>query len=192
MSQESQRKNETIQLKDKVIVLSYDDNLLKLIDIDDILKIDYANIVGEVLTFTVILNRVGLLLSEADNCLDMCKFELQIEKDSFDKEKSILERRAYIELKKTMNAPTLSQINGEVLGYPEYESMADKLKNKQLELIKAQKDRNNINTLYWSAKSKDEKLNHISTLFKPVDFEKELVEGKINNIYIKSTDLLIK
>ena len=48
------------------------------INIDEILKIDYANIFGEILTFPVLFNRIGLLKAEVDNIVAIEKFNLEV------------------------------------------------------------------------------------------------------------------
>jgi hypothetical protein len=46
--------------------------------------------------------------------------------------------------------------------------------------------------LYWSAKSKDSKLDKLSDKLRPEEFERELVEDTINGIVIKFRDSVIK
>ena len=60
----------------------------------------------------------------------------------------------------------------------------------RLKLLDVQRDRDYINSLYWSAKSKDDKLNKLSEKLRPDDFNKEIIEGKLNGISIKSTNKL--
>jgi hypothetical protein len=59
-------------------------------------------------------------------------------------------------------------------------------KAKKMEEFKVKRMADTIDGLYWSAKSKDKKLDNISTKIKPEEFEKEILEGEINSVIIKS------
>ena len=54
-----------------------------------------------------------------------------------------------------------------------------------MEVIRLQKQRDIINSLYWAVKSKDDKLNRLTDKIRPEEFEKEIVESEINGIIIR-------
>jgi len=55
-----------IQVKDKSYKLLFD-NFDEDMEVDSLLKIDYSNLIGELITFPVIVNRFGNLLAEAES-----------------------------------------------------------------------------------------------------------------------------
>ena len=69
------RKNITIG--DKVYQLQFDD-FDEEMDIDNLLRIDHSNLVGEMVTFPVFVNRFGNLLAEAESKVAEVKLNLEI------------------------------------------------------------------------------------------------------------------
>src|SRR5579872_1144024 len=49
------------------------------IDLDKLLKIDSSNIPMEIVTLPVVLNKIGFLLADAENALNVAKLESEIE-----------------------------------------------------------------------------------------------------------------
>jgi len=174
-----------IPLENKIVVLKVTD-FDGEIDVDDILKIDYSNILGEILTFPVLLNRLGLLLADAEDMVKHTKFDLEVYRAE-------LKERYKKNLRKVdgsggaakMKAPTNDEVEWSVL-----QDTGNNLKSKKL--FKVEKYRDYLNSLYWSAKSKDDKLNKISEKLRPSEFEDEIMEGTINGIMIKCFDKLTK
>lgn len=159
----------------RTVRLSY--TLSTEFDIDEIIKIDINNLMGEYLTAPVLFNTIANLRSEAAENLTRAKMQLkytedyvflQIIKDSVGKKK-----------------PTNLEIEASVT----INELVVELKEK---LIKAEKDYNMIDNLYWSMKIKCEKLEHMYHKIIPEDFKKEIMEGQINNILIKIKNSLIK
>ena len=54
-----------IKIKDKTYFLKFDD-FDENVDVDSLLKIDYGNLLGELVTFPVVVNRFGVLLADAE------------------------------------------------------------------------------------------------------------------------------
>jgi len=54
------------------------------------------------------------------------------------------------------------------------------------------RDRDYVNTLYWSAKSKDNKLDKMTDKLRPEEFQSEILDGTINGVVIKTSEKLIK
>ena len=48
------------------------------VDIDAILKIDYSNLIGEMVTFPVVVNRFGQMLAESESLVALEKLNLEV------------------------------------------------------------------------------------------------------------------
>jgi len=181
-----------IELPDKMIVLkstTYDNE----IDVDSALSIDYGNIMGEILTFPVFLNRVGVLLAEAEDSLRQAQFEIGLSEKELKNVILQAKKRAKTSLKQSgTNSPTLEEISIKASEDEIAKKAEADYNDEYLQFLRVNKERDQINTLYWSAKSKDEKLNKISDKIRPEDFQHEILEGHINGIMIKSTEKLLK
>lgn len=148
------------------------------IDIDDILRIDYSNILGEVLTFPVIFNRIAILRSQMEEIVRRAKLDLTIfESELRNKKRNMLQ---------TSSDKRVTDIQVETAIH------MDASYRKKCELYyRQQRDLDYLDSLYWSAKSKDQKLNILSERITPVDFERDLVADKINGVMIKITQSAI-
>lgn len=142
------------------------------VDVDDILRIDYGNIMGEILTFPVIFNRVANLKAEMDSLSSETKLDFDIFESSLRAEK----RKEFIA---RSEKPTVDSVEDACRTDPRY-------KVKKQHLINTVKDAAYLEALYWSAQSKDSKLNRISEKIRPEEFEKELIETAINGVMIKN------
>jgi len=150
------------------VVMPIDTETLEL-DPEDILKIDYSNILGELLTFPVLLNRIGVLHAEAISQVSAYKLQLEIlEADLRSKY-----RKATPEKKFT--AEQLSDLIHQ----------DDVYIDSRLNLIQAQKVQDNIANLYWAAKDKSNKLDSISHKLSPKEFEQDLLASTVNGVMIK-------
>jgi hypothetical protein len=151
------------------------------VDIERILKIDYANLLGEILTFPVVFNRIANMKAEmgnivAENKLDLDIFEAQLYEEH--------RGRLAASSDKT-KGPSIKDVESSVMRDP-------KLSLKKKSFYTMQKNFEYLDSLYWSAKSKDQKLNVLSEKITPEEFEKELVEGSINGVMIKMKNKAIK
>ncbi len=165
-------------LGDKVVLLkltSFDE-----IDTDEITKIQYHNIIGELLTCSTVLNRFGNMVAEADELLAKAKLGYDIfyaqEYAKAAKEGTI--KYTNTRQREVVEIPSSNKIEQVIKAKPEYAS-------KIREVIRLQKQRDIINSLYWAVKSKDDKLNKLTDKIRPEDFSKELVEEEINGILIR-------
>ena len=179
-----------IEIGTKMYILKIDENYNQF-DVDEILKIDYSNIMGEVLTFPVILNKLGILLAEIEDSLRRQNFDYEKTEAELKKERAKAFDRAFQNFKKGgINNPTVSQCEKSAMDDNLVLEKEQESKFVRLKLLDVQRDRDYINSLYWSAKSKDDKLNKLSEKLRPDDFNKEIIEGKLNGISIKSTNKL--
>lgn len=141
------------------------------IDVESIVKIDYSNLLGEVLTFPVIFNRIANMRAEITNIVAVAKVKLEV-----------FEAQLYEEHKKKLFAAgekaTENGTKAAVLRDARYMVANEKY-------LRTQRDFEYIDSLYWSAQSKDRKLNVLAEKITPQEFEKELVEGAVNGVMIK-------
>lgn len=162
-----------IELKDgKMAVLKISEFNTEM-DIDDILRIDYSNMMGEILTFPLMFNRIANFKADMEHNVSVAKLDMDV-----------FEAQLFEEHKKKMVAndekPTEAAIKAAITRDSRYS-----LKKKHY--FKIQKDLAYMDSLYWSAKSKDGKLDSFSHKIRPEDFERELLEDTINGIQIKIT-----
>lgn len=167
-----------IQIGNKSFKLMFEDFDEEL-DIDSLLKIDYSNLIGEIITFPVIVNRFGILLAEAESQAAEAKLNLEV----FEAK---TKERLRIELAERNGgkSPTVEALNNAVVSNKAYQVMRKKL-------IEAQKTRDYINSIFWASKDKSQKLNKLSLTIQQGDITDKMIEGKINNVLIKQTKKLI-
>ena len=67
----------TINLKEKVIVLNYEE-FDPDVDVDDLTKVHYENLFGDMVTVSTLLNKVGILKADFENKLSEEKLEFDI------------------------------------------------------------------------------------------------------------------
>lgn len=167
----------TIELKNKMIVLRtlpFDTD----IDVDEVLKIDYHNLVGEILTFPVLLNRIANLKAEMQNLVnegevDVRVFEAQLTEE---KRKDITNKGG---------KGTVGEIEAAV-------RLDSRYRLKKNDFYSKQKNLDYLDSLYWAAQSKMTLLNKISDKIRPEEFEQELLEDVVNGVMIKATKKAIK
>ncbi len=180
--------SETIKIpfSDKIVILRIDEFDGDL-DTDGLLKIDYSNILGEALTFPVLMNRIGMLRAQADNEMKEAKLSMDIcwatLSESYRKDKSRI--GTITGGIKKLHKPSKDEVENAVTTDDTYQA-------KQRSYFRSEKNYNYIDSLYWAAKSKDKKLDVISRSIVPEEFEKEIIEGVINGITIKSTEKVFK
>lgn len=160
----------------KLIFENFDED----VDIDSLLKIDYSNLIGELVTFPVILNRFGILLAEAESQVAETKLNMDVYEAK-------TKERLRIELAEQNNgkAPTVEALNNAVVSNKAYQAM----KRKYIEVVKT---RDYINSIFWAVKDKSEKLNKLSLSIQPGDLSDSVIEGRVNNVLVKKTKKVIE
>lgn len=143
------------------------------VDVEDLLKIDYSNLVGELVTFPIIENRIGLMLADAESKVAEVKLNRDILEAKL-KEKYALSLADGNGGKR----PTVDAINAAVLQDKGYQVL---LRSK----IAAEKARDYANSLLWSAKSKSSKLEKLSLTIQNNEIPEEVLEGRVNGIVIR-------
>lgn len=149
-------------------------------DADEVLRIDYANIYGEKVTISTLVNKLGLLVELA----------------SFQKKSKDLEFKIYdAEKRKELRRQAVDNGGKFQVGEEWVKMTKDSLDEamvldkgwqvKQKNVYKAEKDLGVITSLFWSAKDKSDHLKHLLHPISPEEFQSELVEGELNGIIIK-------
>lgn len=142
------------------------------IDIDNLLKIDYSNLIGEIITFPIIVNKFGLLLADAESKVAETKLNIDVYES---KAKERLRLR--LQEENGGKNPTVDALNSAVMQDKGYQALKKKLINDI-------KTRDYINSAFWAAKDKSDK---ISVLLKNSDITLDNAEigNKINGVLIK-------
>ena len=175
-----------IEVKGKVYRLQIQD-FGPDIDLDDIIGIDYSNILGELLTFPVVFNRIGILKAEIDNFWANARLDLEIKR-------ARLEEQYRIELTEDgkdykgnhkVVKPTKAEVDNAV-------TIDEEFIQQNRNLLELEKKKAYMETLYWSCQSKDSKLNRFSEKIRPEQFEGELLQDTVNGVFIKRAKAVIK
>lgn len=146
------------------------------IELEDLLKIDYSNILGEMLTFPIIVAKLGNMLADAESKVNEKKL-------NFDVQEAKLKEEYRIKLAESNGGknPTIDALNTAVLIDKRYE-----VYNKML--IEAKKIRDYMLTIYLAAKDKSEKINKVFYQVNPQDIPDGVIEGRINHTIVKKYD----
>lgn len=150
------------------------------IDVDRLLKIDYSNLIGELTTFPIIVNRFGQLLAEAEGAVAEAKLAL----DVFEAK---TKERMRVELAESNGgkAPTVEALNNAVTGYKPWQVLKRKV-------IECQKVRDYMNSIFWSAKDKSDKLSKLSLTIQDGEVDDTLLEGRVNSVLVRKHKKLIE
>ena len=167
-----------IQVGETTYKLLFDD-FDEDMDIDSLLKIDYSNIIGALVTFPVIVNRFGNLLAEAETKVSESKLNLEV----FEAKTKERLRNELAEANGGKN-PTVEALNNALLMNKSYQAL-------RKQFIEVQKTRDYINSIFWSAKDKSGKLDKLSLTVQNDDIPDSVIEGRVNNVLIKKTKKII-
>lgn len=150
------------------------------VDIDRLTAIDYSNLYGEAVTVSALLNKVGLLRSEAEKRVAECKLEKDVYEAQTKKEwrrqanknggKFIIEDEEIKLSEKALDEALL---------------LDEKYQELCIEFIEAQKNFSILDALQWAVQDKSKKLNNLLKPVTPSEFISELVEGSVNSFFIK-------
>ena len=149
------------------------------IDIDSLLKIDYSNLIGEIVTFPVLVNRFGKMLADMEAQLSEKKLNLDIFEA---KTKEKLRNKMTVE--SGGKSPSVDALNTAVTLDVPFQVL-------RKSFIETQKNKEYIQSIFWSAKDKSGKLDKLSLSMQAGDVTDSMLEGKVNNILIKKTKNLI-
>lgn len=182
-----------VNLRDKVLRLRIEDITKRQIDTEDVLQVDINNIIGDIITWPVLFNRISLIKAEIEDIVDEFKLNLDIEiakKYKHYKTDLISEQEVVTSTgKRTGTMKPIFPSEGLIESSISTDEDVISLKRQ---LLEAKKQAKIIDGLYWAAKSKDKKLDTISAKMTPEDFNKDVLEGSINTVKIRSYQNVIK
>jgi len=161
---------ESIFLGSKLITLTFND-FEEEVDIDKMLSIDHGNLYGEAVTVSAFLNQVGILKAQAERSYSEKKLEAEV----FE-----AELRQRIRKESTETAQKITEA-----GLNEMVSVDGGYKVKKKNVTTAKYNLDIVDSIFWSVKSKDQKLNNLIKGVTPIELYNELIEGTVNNILIK-------
>ena len=166
-----------IELRTKTVVLTilpFDTD----VDVDDLLKIDYSNLIGEILTFPVLLNRIMNLKADMQSIVNEDEVDLDVLEAQLKEQKRKL-------LTSNGSKTTIAEVDAAV------NMDASFIAKKKAHFAK-QRNLGYLDALYWAAQSKSKLLEKISDKIRPSEFEGELLSDTINGIQIKFAKKAIK
>lgn len=165
-----------IELKDRMVtlqILPFDTD----IDVDDMLKIDYTQVYAEILTFTVLYNRIGTLKAELENIVAHSKFDIEVlEAQLFSEKKKQLIKDG----EKGTEAAIDALVKTDAVYIAKKKMHFDKIKNLSY-----------LDSLYWASQAKVGLLRSLSDKLRPEEFLGELLTDTINGVMIKASKKLI-
>lgn len=141
------------------------------VDMDKILKIDYANLMAEMITFPVIVNRLGILAAKMDNLVSEKKLDLKIfeAKQKRDIRQDMIDNGEKI---------TIDKVDDELSNRKSY-------RVKHIEYLEVIKEKEFIYSFYMSAKDKSKKLDKLSLTIKSGDIDDKIIQNQLNKVYFK-------
>lgn len=149
------------------------------LNVEDLLKIDYSNLIGELVTFPIIENRIGMMLADAESKVS----ETKLNRDILEAK---LKEKYAITLTDSNGGkrPTIDAINAAVIQDKGYQAM---YRSK----IAAEKARDYMMQLVFAMKSKSSKLEKLSLTIQNQEVPPELLEGRVNGIVISKSKRVI-
>lgn len=133
------------------------------LDTDKLTFINMQNLIGELITFSMQMNRLGFLLAKSENSVNQAKMMLEIKEAQF-----AIELRESPSPNKTAagidKGWTEKQVTDEWKTSSVYKVLRQKYNKKVFE-------RDVVNSLYWAAKDKSEKLQKLSLTLNRSDLE---------------------
>lgn len=141
------------------------------VDIDRLLKIDYANLTAELITFPVVLNKIGILNADMEA-------ELRLAKMNFKIREAKLRNQVRQNLVDEGSKATVNEVEEGLIKNKIYQKY-------QREYYEVEKQKDYIMSIYVAAKDKSEKLNKLSLTLRVGDIDESLIQKQLNNVYYK-------
>lgn len=150
-----------IQLGDREIELSF--NELDNLPLEELLTINYSKISEDISIFPFIVNQINFLLVEANDILRKEEFQLEYLQANINEYKA----NSFMSVKKQLmeegeKSPTISLIESQIFLKKEYIDLQEAFRCQKRKIAEATKNRDYLNGLYWSSKSKMEVLISLS------------------------------
>lgn len=166
-----------LKLKDKTIYLLVDDFDNDEVEVDKLLQIDYRNLIKEVITFSVIFNKWGMLLAEAENKVQEAELDYRIWRAKKNKDTREVCDAEKIKVTNQVLEDAMRQDVKYMIHYKKVNS--------------AKKTRDYVNSIYWSAKLKSDLLQKLSLSLQTAIQNGEIDEDDIFG-HFNGVDLVVK
>lgn len=160
-------------LGDKMVKFTVED-FKDEVDLDQLLKIDYGNLMAELITFPVILNKLGILNAQMENQLREAKLNFKIREAK-------LSKQVRAELSTEKAKPTINEVSDALQSNKIYQKY-------QREYFEAELHKDYITSIYLSAREKGSKLEKLSLTLKSGDFDEAIIQKQLNNVYYRIKD----
>lgn len=156
----------------------------QVIDVDKILKIDVLNLTAEILTFPVILNKLGIILADKQN--NQKEVELSYRIWRAKSAEAIKNEWENDDNRKVVRGGkyTKDDVEDHIHQHPMYKAMKQKL-------ARAEKEVGYLNSIYWAAKDKADKLEKLSLILKSDDIDLDNIVSTFNGVQIRAKKPLI-
>lgn len=161
-------KSTTIRLTDGSNIKLTFNELPDEILVDRILFTDYSNIAAEIATLPVLLNKIGMMLAECEKSARIAELKLKRWKARKREET----RKAEIKRKGKF---TIDVVDDAYRAAPEYVQL-------NTVWINMLKQRDDVNSLFWSLKGKQATIENLSKSISVGDFEDGLVKSSMKTI----------
>jgi hypothetical protein len=148
------------------------------IDLDSLLRIDYAQILGELSSFSVFLNRLGILLAEAENTVREKTLDFKVYRSKLNERL----RNELIDSKQKITNDKIDDLRRIDKTY----YLKSKILNKFV------KERDYVSSIYWSAKSKSDLLSKLALTISPGDIDPTIIRNIYNGVQINSRKKSLK
>jgi len=155
------------------------------VNLDELTKIEHANLYGEAVTISALLAKVGMMRAEAEKHMNIMKLKHEIYEASARKQ-----HRSFA----VKNGGKVALADGELIKLTEG-GLDDIIKTDEFwqstkqDYIEATRQYEYIDALFWAVNSKDKKLNNVIKAVTPEELYTELIEGVINGMAIKKTQI---
>lgn len=174
----------SVFIGDREITLEHE-NFGNTINVDDLTTIDTSNIFGEHVTISAAVNRIGLMKSEVMATMAEARLEYKMYEGMY---KARLRKQA--SKNKGMYSIRIDNEDVEVKLSEaslatSFETDEEWIKLKRA-FIKAEKDFNALDALYWACQDKSRKLNGLVQGTTPEEYVDKMISGKVNGVLIKA------
>jgi hypothetical protein len=165
--------------ENRLIRFSFDDFEGEL-DTDKLIKIDYENLVAELLTFPVVVNKLGLLAADADSQFRLAKLNLRISEAKLRRQVRVELTEEVVDAKNNVKTvkPTVQEVEDGIMLKKTYRLRSE-------EMNEAEKNKEYLYSIYDAAKDKSRKLDKLSLTLQPGDIDESLIQRQMNRIYFK-------
>lgn len=164
----------TIHLKEKIVTLllqEFDSD----VDVDELVTIHYDNILGELLTVSSLMNKIGWLKADAHDAVRDAKLQLEIHTANI---KEAYRKNGVKIVNEKSKAPTKDEVDNSVYQNERYLDL-------RKSVLRLEKEYEYIDAFYWGVKSKDQKLNRVADQLKPEEYRDSIIEGSVNGVMLK-------